>query len=431
MQNSTFSNTSIDMIEVFSKDNTSKCIPMPRWTNKTKTIFTDLFNDIQTANKYVEMRKKDKGSRFYNITIQTISQRSTMPRPSTFNMSSLPDKVRTCVENETTGFIEYSTKIHKKTFKVFFFVYDIDPIKHVERFSLYFERMVQWMHIAYKYGSSKCGNDLTVYVYMTPYKKFLPNNNIDKIGQDHANTAFTYSCPSKNSEIVIYREEEWFKVFIHETFHLMALDFSDANAEELCKQKMKKKFPIKSDFRLYETYTETWAVIIHTCMCAYFCFEDTHKIEPFIQTVKFLLGFETLFKLFQMSKIISFMGLDFSLLTLKTKEAQVARDTLYNEDTNVFAYHIATTLLLSNYVTFLEWCDDHNFTFRMSFHSTRPNIERFCDFVIDRHDSEYTQKIIKKMYDNNCYDKIIENVNSNKEKAFVETTMRMTICEMR
>jgi hypothetical protein len=58
------------MIEVFSKDNTSKCIPMPRWTNKTKTIFTDLFNDIQTANKYVETRKKDKGSRFYNITIQ-------------------------------------------------------------------------------------------------------------------------------------------------------------------------------------------------------------------------------------------------------------------------------------------------------------------------------------------------------------------------
>ena len=29
------------------------------------------------------------------------------------------------------------------------------------------------------------------------------------------------------SEIIIFRNEEWFKVFVHETFHLFGVDFSN------------------------------------------------------------------------------------------------------------------------------------------------------------------------------------------------------------
>ena len=56
----------------------------------------------------------------------------------------------------------------------------------------------------------------------------MPDSNIDIIDQIHVNTGFTTTCPV-DSEIVIFREEEWFKVFIHETFHNFALDFSDMN----------------------------------------------------------------------------------------------------------------------------------------------------------------------------------------------------------
>ena len=216
------------------------------------------------------------------------------------------------------------------------------------------------MHIANKYASNKCGRDLNVFLYLTPFKKELPNTRLDVIGQEHANTAFTYTCPSTTSEIVIYREEEWFKVFIHETFHNLSLDFSCLDTKDLCTNVMKNVFPVQSDFLLFEAYTESWAVIVNACMCTYFCFDYTITITAFTQTLKFLLGFECLFKIFQMNKILDFMGLDYSLLYSKSNRSKSARDALYKEDTNIFAYHVATTILLCNYPAFMEWCDTNN-----------------------------------------------------------------------
>ena len=43
--------------------------------------------------------------------------------------------------------------------------------------------------------------------------------------QSHVNSGYTYTC-KENNEIVIYREEEWLKVLIHESFHAYGLDFS-------------------------------------------------------------------------------------------------------------------------------------------------------------------------------------------------------------
>jgi hypothetical protein len=73
-------------------------------------------------------------------------------------------------------------------------------------------------------------------LYFTNYLKILPPANGSIIDQEHANTAFTTSCKT-NTEINLFREEEWFKVLVHETFHCMGLDFSSedptaANNEE-------------------------------------------------------------------------------------------------------------------------------------------------------------------------------------------------------
>lgn len=430
MKRALFSDDSIDLVEWISSANTSRCLPSPKWPEKTSRVFTGVFNDIVSATKYVDKMKREQGPRFYNVKVHSISRKTSVPRPSTFNMSSIPDNVRSYIERENAGVIEYRTEIYDKKLKVMFVVYEVDPLSNVDIFSKYFERMVTWLHMANKYASDKCGRDLSVFIYMTPFNKFLPANNIEIIGQEHANTAFTYSCPSKKSEIVIFRQEEWFKVFIHETFHLLSLDFSCMNADNQCKQLVKKVFPINSDFRLYEAYTEAWAVIIHTCLCAYMCFSDTQKLAGFLATLKFLMGFEVMFKVFQMHKILSFMGLDYSLLYSDTELARVARETMYKEDTNVFAYHVATTILLCNYPSFLEWCCSSNHS-PMLFIKTVRNIESFCNFLITKHASPYTLRIINNItLPNGCYRKMIKNAKEMNSLSDVERSMRMTVCEM-
>jgi L-rhamnose isomerase len=67
-----------------------------------------------------------------------------------------------------------------------------------------------------------------IYIYHTSLLKILPNTNVDILNENNVNTAFTRTCPS-NSEIVVFRKEEWFKVFIHETFHSFGIDFASMN----------------------------------------------------------------------------------------------------------------------------------------------------------------------------------------------------------
>ena len=87
------------------------------------------------------------------------------------------------------------------------------------------KRIYMWIYIASIFAPVHCANNVNIYLYFTDLKKVLPNNG-NIIEQIHANTAFTTSC-SKNIEIHIYREEEWFKVLIHESFHCFGLDFSE------------------------------------------------------------------------------------------------------------------------------------------------------------------------------------------------------------
>jgi len=423
-----FSSESDILFRWISSENTENCIPTIRESDASKKIFTQLFSDIETSVQTISQLKRKKGIRFYNVKYSNISNKNDVPKPDTFNMSSIPKHIRDYINTDTKGTITYTTTIKNKKFTAIFVVENIDMYEHIGIYNKYFDRMVTWLNIGFNYSSGKCGNDLTVYLYFSPFEKKLPDNFTDIIGQDHANTAFTYTCPSDKSEIVIFRQEEWFKVFIHETFHLLSLDFSGMNADDICKQKMSEVFNIKSDFKLFETYTETWAVIIHTCFCSYFCLEGNKDLSEFLKSTKFLLRFEIMFKIFQMHKILSFMGLTYDMFLDKSLETKIAQDTLYHEKTNVFAYHIACTITLCKYVQFIEWCDTNNMNF-LQFKKSIVNVNSFCESIISWHNDRHTLRTIHKITKEGCFKKMINNVN-NKENRWIRDTMRMTICEI-
>ena len=153
-------------------------------------------------------------------------------------------------------------------------------------------RIMVWLDVVLRFSGKDCATTLDCYLFLTDDVKLLPKksnisasdlmfNGGEKITQNNANTAFTYAC-TPSAKIVLFRMEEWFKVFIHESFHCFGLDFSQMDITESNKQ-MSKLFPKcqpTMDFRIYETYCETWAETINAAFIAYFeetTIRDTHN----------------------------------------------------------------------------------------------------------------------------------------------------------
>ena len=178
---------------------------------------------------------------------------------------------------------------------------------------------------------------------MTSSLKLLPSNFSGEMDRHHINSAFTYSC-KKNNNIHIFREEEWFKVFIHETFHNLGFDFSgvdngysDVFASEI--------FPLNTDFRLYESYCETWATIIHSVF-VYYKNEKKQNNNHICSDISAIIEKEVMFSLFQCNKILHHFGMKYEDLYMQTEGSQFARIHKYKENTPVISYYFFKTILL-------------------------------------------------------------------------------------
>ena len=160
-----------------------------------------------------------------------------------------------------------------------------------------------WLTLCSVYANKTCSKSLTIYIYKTPFDKSLPENSMTTLSSEHVNTAFTMSCLPKN-EIVIYRNEEWFKVFIHESFHAFGLDFSMFNStKNIIHDGLSTLFPIKSAFNSYESYTETWARIINCCFYSYNALTNKKDKKQFIINSTFCLELERMFTIYQCNKV--------------------------------------------------------------------------------------------------------------------------------
>ena len=245
------SKNSKDLMLFFTKN---KHINTVKQTNRTNDILTELYKDIYDAYVFVNSLKRDV---YYTITTKKIVNTSQIPQPKTFNANSFPDAVRAHIDEVAAFEITYTFSLYSRTVKLIFVVEDANAELKMSMFNKYVDAIVMWLYILNLYASKQCANTLTVYFYFTSLEKTLPSTNISILDEMSVNTAFTRTCPT-DSEIVVFRQEEWFKVFIHETFHNFALDFSDMNNHEV-HQCILNIFKVKSDVNLYEAYTEFWA----------------------------------------------------------------------------------------------------------------------------------------------------------------------------
>ena len=356
-------------------------------TKKTDVIIHKLYNDILESYNYLSSLKQHNRD-FYKINIKKIKNSAEITKPNNFNANSFPEQIRNHIDETSMSELSYTFSLFDRNIKLIFITDEDSANLKVDVYNNYVDNIIIWLYILNEYSSKQCSKNLICYFYFTSLTKILPDSCVSILDEIHVNTAFTTTCP-KDSEIVVFRKEEWFKVFIHETIHNFGLDFSDMNINESTRHIL-TIFPVSSEVNLYESYTETWAEIINALFCSFTILKNKNNIDEFHSNFENFISLEITYSFFQMVKTLNFMGLTYKNLYSKKEESRVMRETLYKEDSNILAYYIIRPILLHNYQGFLSWCDKNNFSL-LQFKKTNANLMEFCKFI----EKNYKTKFIR------------------------------------
>lgn len=260
---------------------------------------------------------------------------------------------------------------------VHLYISSMTPFKNTE----FIQRIQIVVQLLTNYAPVPCHNSqLDIFIYLTKAKKTLPLDSKQIIDEIHANTAFTTSCdmtPTKNIKkeskyIILFREEEVFKVLIHELFHVLGLDFShDSIATQKTATFIREHFQINlPEIRLFETYCETWATVIH-CLIVAFLKHRSYPPDKIIQSFFRIFSYEQNFVLFQCAKILHYHQLSYHHFsqtkkggTRKKREGKKGKNSktrnriysleTYRENTQVFCYYILKSAVFQNIPIFLQ-----------------------------------------------------------------------------
>ena len=391
-------------------------------TKRTSSIIKEIYQDIYQSYKYL-LNLKQKGN-YYNVTTKKITTASQISKPQNFNSNSFPDIVRSHIDELTMTEISYNFSLYGRNIKVIFIVEEDNVELELETYNGYVDAIIMWIYVLNQYASKQCVNTLVVYLYFTSLEKNLPDSNILILDEINVNTAFTTTCP-KDSEIVVFRKEEWFKVFIHETFHNFGLDFSDMN-NDFANNCILNIFKVNSQVNLYESYTEFWAEIINASFCSFFLTKEKTNFDDFLSNFEILINFERTFSFFQLVKTLNFMGLTYKDLYSTTEQSHILRENLYKEKTNVLSYYIIKTILINNYQGSLSWCKSNNFSL-LQFNKTPSNQKEFCNFIEKNYK---TSSMLNGIVDTQSFLKDINKKRKKPNLNYILSNLRMSICEL-
>jgi len=391
-------------------------------TQKTNKMLTELYNDIMKSYNFLIHLKNTKNN-YYTVTTKKIQSSIEITKPQNFNSHSFPELVRTQIDEMALSEITYHFSLFGRNIKIYFIVEETNVELKMETYNKHVDNIIMWLYILNQYASKNCSNTLKVYFYFTTLEKHLPKSNISILDENNVNTAFTTTCP-KDSEIVVFRKEEWFKVFIHETFHNFGLDFSDMN-NDVATKCILNIFNVNSSVNLYESYTEFWAEIINSLFCSFTTLKDKNNLNEFLSNAEFFINFERTYSFFQLVKTLHFMGLTYKDLYSKNERSRVIRENLYKEKTNVLSYYVIKTILINNYQSFLFWCKTNNLSL-LQFKKTPVNQMEYCKFIEKNYK---TKSMLEGVNDANIFFKKLYNKKSQKTN-YLLTNMRMSICEL-
>ena len=334
---------------------------------------------------------------------------------------------------------------------------------------LFIQRCIQVIHTLSEFAPKHCLQPpIHIYIYLTHAQKTIRHSEDVvppppiTIGEENVNTAFTTSCdlhqhqpphiketqPPK--EIILFRQEEVFKVLIHELFHTLGLDFSNNQSQTQQTANMLREYLNINlpDLRLFETYTETWACILNT-ICLSVWDHDQSQLETETQKqIQSRFQKERIFSLWQASKVIHYNQTSHSHLIKKclkpsscflsqtnrtrrqnnTKnktQKQTHNKREYKENTQVFCYFLLKAAVFQKIDTFVT-----QFPPPFHQHHTEENqhhhAQNFAKFVLEAFQASNFANKLQKM--SALYLKYFHTHPRKEQWMF--NTMRQTVNEI-
>ena len=352
--------------------------------SNTLKIISTLYEQLQKASLYTS--RIDIKSR-----LQILNK---IPKPN--NFSYMQPEVKKNIINNLIFSVKYTFIFNEQNINIYF-ILDKEDISFTEK-CVY--KILLWLYILFNYINVRKSAD--IYFYMTTLHKFLPHDEKDEITKFHINSGYT---SINEGTIVIFRKEEWFKVFIHESIHYFNLDFRTDNE---IKKLILDMFPVKSKVNLYEAYTETWAKILNIIICSYFVTKD---VDTYIDTFQILINMEQTYSFLQMIKILEFKNTDYNGILYGSD--------MYYENTHILSYFVITTILLNEYQKFMLFCVDNNQNL-LDFNKTKTNKLKFVKLIRMLHKKE-------SMFENIEY---ITNILQKNKDPYILQNTRLSICEL-
>jgi hypothetical protein len=235
--------------------------------------------------------------------------------------------------------------------------------------------------------------DLTV--FYGKQKKYISYTKY--ICTDNVNSGSTCMNCGPATGIMIWREEEFYKVLIHELIHYFGIDFyTNDNIYQQVDKIFKKHFNIEGIDKVNESYTEILAITIHSVI--YSCI---HKYN-----INDILSYELLFSNYQVGKLFIHFNIDPN-----------SNNNIIYQKTSACSYYIIKCIFLNNLNIFLDFWNINGF------------------FILGNNEKYY-----KKIYNDivnikslniKCINNIILFIKNNTDKNnFVSKTMRMSLFQL-
>ena len=265
----------------------------------------------------------------------------------------LPENIRQHINETTYTLYSIQFKIKGNIINVKLHANKININKYI-----YFIQLILNMCIN---ESNKNKSTYNISFYLTPFEKTKPATSIDP---QHINSGY-----SKSGEIVIFRKEEWFKVFIHECFHLFCLDFNKVNID--FKKIFSVLFFIESDFLFFESLVEFWARTINIAVVSFFTKKNI-SYEDFESLMEINLSIEKVYSIIQMNHLLSSLHTSYNEIITKPSN--------YRETTNAFCYYVLPAILLTHYEQTMAWFVEHNETL-LQFAKNTEHVYMFYQYI--------------------------------------------------
>jgi len=291
---------------------------------------------------------------------------------STSMYPHIPDQIRREFETSQQTGVKCETTLKRGRKAVIYLVVPTGVRINTE---ICLKNIIAWLNFVSEFASPKCSQTLNVYLLLTNAKKLSPNVDAEPIDTVHANTAFTTFCLPLNN-VYVFRREEWFKVFMHETFHCFGLDFSSSNGD-VSNQRILSLFKAvdpNTDIRLYETFCEMWAEIFNVMFCIFM--NKRGECTQFSNRKYFaVLQKERRFSIYQSNKILRRAGYNYKSIFMHP----LNNKPKYAEKTQAFSYYVIKSLMLWNLDRFIRWCETHCERGQIQF--DHKYIAAYCDLV--------------------------------------------------